>query len=153
MQDITFRDAVASDLPAIIAMYADNGIGASREQATDPLPDGYWRAFAAIEEDARHRLIVGEEAGEVVATLQLSFLPHLTNVGTERAQIEAVRVLGSRRGSRIGHALLEWAIQQARLRGCGQVQLTSNAVRADALRFYESLGFVASHVGMKLPLE
>ena len=152
MAELDFRDAVAADLPAIVAMYADDEIGTGREEVRDPLPDGYWLAFQAIADDPRHHLLVAEEAGEVVATLQLSFLPQLTNVGSERAQIEAVRVLGPRRGNGIGRMLVQRAMDLARERGCGMVQLTSNAGRADARRFYESLGFVPSHVGFKLPL-
>jgi GNAT superfamily N-acetyltransferase len=152
MAELDFRDAVAADLPAIVAMYADDEIGTGREEVRDPLPDGYGLAFQAIADDPRHRLLVAEEAGQVVATLQLSFLPQLTNVGSERAQIEAVRVLGPRRGNGIGRMLVQRAIDLARERGCGMVQLTSNAGRADARRFYESLGFVPSHVGFKLTL-
>lgn len=147
-----FREATPADLPAIIAMYADDPLGATREAATDPLPEEYWRAFREIERDPRHRLVVVEQDGETVGTLQLSFLPHLTHVGTERAQIEAVRVAASRRGSGLGRAVFAWAIDEARQRGCGLVQLTTNATREDAQRFYTSLGFRPTHVGMKLDL-
>ena len=152
MGHVLFRDAVATELPALIAMYADDDIGTSREEPTDPLPEGYLRAFHAIDGDPRHRVIVGVQDGEIVATLQLSFIPQLTDVGSERAHIEAVRVVRDRRGVGIGSAMLTWAIERARERGCGTMQLTSNSARTEARRFYESLGFVASHVGMKLPL-
>jgi GNAT superfamily N-acetyltransferase len=156
MAVLTFRDATADDLPRIVAMYADDDLGSGRESATDPLPDSYLRAFHEIDADPRHRLIVAEDAdaqGEVVATLQLSYLPQLSHRGSERAQIESVRVASTRRGGGIGRALMQWALDAARERGCPTVQLTTNTRRHDAHRFYESLGFTASHVGMKRPLD
>ena len=148
----TPRDAQLRDLPAIVALYADDVLGATREQPGEPLSPRYLEAFAAIDADPRHRLVVVEDDGEVVATLQLSFLPHLVRGGGERAQVEAVRVAASHRGSGLGRELVGWAVEQARERGCVLVQLTTDATRPDAHRFYESLGFTATHVGMKLPL-
>jgi GNAT superfamily N-acetyltransferase len=148
----TIRDAEERDLPAIVALYADDELGATREQPGEPLAAEYRRAFAAITDDPRTRLVVAEADGHVVATLQLTFLPHLVRLGGERAQIEAVRVASSRRGSGLGRELLGWAVDRARDRGCVLVQLTTDASRPDARRFYESLGFTASHVGMKLGL-
>jgi len=149
---VIVRDAEERDLPAVVALYADDELGATREQATDPLPVEYRRAFAAITDDPRHRLVLVEQDGRVVATLQLSFLPHLVRRGGERAQIEAVRVAADQRGNGLGRQLIGWAVDQARERGCVLVQLTTDATRPDAHRFYESLGFRASHVGMKLTL-
>jgi GNAT superfamily N-acetyltransferase len=155
MATLTFRDATADDLPRIVAMYADDDLGSGRESATDPLPESYLRAFQEIDADPRHRLIVAEDGdadGVVVATLQLSYLPQLSHRGSERAQIESVRVASARRGSGIGRALMQWAVEAAQERGCPIVQLTTNTTRRDAHRFYESLGFTASHVGMKRTL-
>lgn len=152
MTTLTFRDATADDVAFIVGMYADDALGATRESPADPLPPEYWSAFREIDDDPRHRLVVVEDAGERVATLQLSFLPHLTHVGTERAQIEAVRVASSRRGTGLGRTIFTWAIEEATRRGCGLVQLTTHAGRADAQRFYASLGFEPTHVGMKLDL-
>ena len=146
------RDAQEPDLPAIVALYADDELGSTREQPGEPLAPEYLRAFAEVTADPRTRLVVAEVAGEVVGTLQLSFLPHLVRRGGERAQLEAVRVASSQRGSGLGRQLIGWAVEQARLRGCVLVQLTTDAARADAHRFYESLGFTASHTGMKLAL-
>jgi GNAT superfamily N-acetyltransferase len=148
----TFRDATVEDLPLIVAMYADDELGATRESATDPLPESYLRAFREIDADPRHRVIVAEDAGEVIASLQLSYLPQLSYRGSERAQIESVRVSAPRRGSGLGRAMMLWAMDEARQRGCAIVQLTTNGQRHDAQRFYESLGFAATHVGMKRPL-
>ena len=97
--------------------------------------------------------MVGELDGRVVGTLQLTFIPSLTYRGGERAQIEAVRIEAGSRGRGVGRAMVRWAIGQARLRGCRLVQLTTDRRRPDALRFYESLGFRASHTGLKLPLD
>ncbi|MEV5707313.1 GNAT family N-acetyltransferase [Actinoallomurus sp. NPDC052274] len=146
--DVTFRDATRDDVPAIVALLADDAIGAGREGDID----AYWAAFAHIDADPRNRLIVAEVDGEVAGTLQLTFIPGLSRMGTERAQIEAVRVGSAHRGRGLGHRLIDWAIDEARRRGCGLVQLTSDKRRTDAIRFYESLGFEATHEGMKRPL-
>ena len=148
------RDADVADLPGIVAMYADDDLGATREEANDPLPEEYLRAFAEIRSDPRHRLVVAEDDdGALLATLQLSFVPHVVRRGGERAQIEAVRVARAHRGSGVGRQLLGWAVDQARARGCVLVQLTTDATRPEAHRVYERLGFTASHVGMKLLLD
>jgi len=150
---VLIRDARELDLASIVAMYADDALGRTRETASDPVQPEYFNAFRAIEADPRHRLVVVEDEGDVVGTLQLSFLPHLVLQGGERAHIEAVRVRWDRRGTRVGEALVQWAIEEARQRGCRLAQLTTNASRGDARRFYERLGFEGTHVGMKLPLD
>jgi GNAT superfamily N-acetyltransferase len=144
------RRALASDVPAIVALLADDPLGATRER--DPHDAAYQRAFAEVDADPAQLLVVAEQDGEVVGTLQLTVLPGLSHAGARRAQVEAVRVAAHRRGEGLGAALLRWAADEARHRGCAVVQLTSNASRADARRFYERLGFVASHTGFKLPL-
>ncbi|MFL6054318.1 MAG: GNAT family N-acetyltransferase [Actinoallomurus sp.] len=145
---VIFRSATEDDVPAIVALLADDAIGAGREGDVD----AYWAAFAEVEADPRNHLIVADIDGEVAGTLQLTYIPGLSRMGTERAQIEAVRVSGAHRGRGLGHQMIEWAIDEARRRGCGLVQLTSDKRRGDAIRFYESLGFTATHEGMKLPL-
>ena len=152
MNTLSFRDAAASDVPTIVAMYADDDLGATREDLSDPLPEAYWTAFREIQADPRQRLIVAERAGQIVAVLQLTFLAHLAMVGTKRAQVEAVRIRSDVRGEGLGRTLFHWVIAEARAQGCGLLQLTTNTVRDDARRFYESLGFVPSHIGMKLRL-
>ena len=149
---VPFRQAHRSDLPAIIAMLADDPLGAGREDVSDPPNPAYVSAFDAIERDPNQLLAVGELEGDVVACLQITFLPGLSRLGQWRGQIESVRVASSLRGTGVGRALFHWAIQQCRERGCGLVQLTSDKTRPDALKFYESLGFVASHEGFKLAL-
>lgn len=148
-----FRDARAEDVASIVRLYAEDELGATREVVADSPDEDYMRAFRQIDNNPSHRLVVAEDRGEVVATLQLSFLPHLVLHGGERAQIEAVRVRADRRGSGLGEALFAWAINEARGRGCRLVQLTTNATRPDARRFYERVGFQASHIGMKLTLD
>lgn len=149
---LTFRDATADDVPTIVALYADDDLGREREAPGDPLPEAYWTAFRAIDADPRHRLVVVEQDGAVVGTLQLSFLPHLAQIGMERAQLQAVRIAAPHRSRGLGRLLVAWAIDEARARGCGMVELTSDSRRPDAHRFYTAFGFVASHVGMKLDL-
>jgi GNAT superfamily N-acetyltransferase len=150
--NITIRPATRADIPAIVHLLADDPLGRLRERDEDPLPAAYYAAFAQIDGDPRHRLVVVEAQGEVVGTLQLTMLPYLTHQGGTRAQIEAVRVDRRYRSRSVGQALFEWAIEQARQAGCRLVQLTTNAEREDAHRFYARLGFVASHIGMKLDL-
>eukprot|EP00930_Biecheleria_cincta_P061609 TRINITY_DN47178_c0_g1_i1.p1 TRINITY_DN47178_c0_g1~~TRINITY_DN47178_c0_g1_i1.p1 ORF type:complete len:155 (-),score=10.64 TRINITY_DN47178_c0_g1_i1:97-561(-) len=149
------RPATIEDLPAIIRMLADDELGAKREDYHDgeDLPECYFDAFRKIDQDPSHELVVAEaEGGCIVGTLQLSLIPYLTHRGGTRAQIEAVRVCSESRGTGLGGQLLEWAIGRARERGCRLVQLTTDKMRPDALRFYLGLGFRASHEGLKLEL-
>ncbi len=146
------RRATRTDLPAIIGLLADDDLGRQRESPHEPLPESYYVAFAAIDADPRQVLVVGEIAGGIIATLQLTFIPYLAYRGGLRAQIESVRVDSRRRGGSLGRQLFLWAIERARQEGCHMVQLTTNASRADAQRFYTRLGFVPSHVRMKLNL-
>jgi GNAT superfamily N-acetyltransferase len=144
------RRAVATDVEAIVAMLADDPLGAEREKPGDP---AYLAAFEVIDADPHQYLAVAEdETGEVVGTLQLTFTSGLSRMGMTRATVEAVRVRSDQRGNGLGERMLRWAIDEARARGCGVVQLTTDASRVDAHRFYERLGFTASHVGMKLAL-
>jgi GNAT superfamily N-acetyltransferase len=147
------RPARVDDLPAIVALLAEDDLGALRETATDPLPASYHTAFAQIDRDPAHLLVVAESDERVVGTLHLTFLRYLTYTGGLRAHIEAVRVAQDARGSGLGRVLVGWAIEEARRRDAHVVQLTTDARRDGAQRFYESLGFRPSHVGMKLHLD
>ncbi|MBZ9871843.1 GNAT family N-acetyltransferase [Mesorhizobium sp. BR1-1-9] len=149
---ITFRKALASDLPALVAMLADDPLGAAREDASLPLAQGYVDAFDTIDADPNQLLAVAVDGADVVGTLQVSFLAGLSRKGAWRGQIEAVRVAGQRRSEGIGRLMIEWAVDQCRARGCGLVQLTTDKTRADAHRFYESLGFTGTHLGYKKTL-
>lgn len=149
-ETLLFRPATKADVAVIVEMLAADKLGARRERFEDPLPDSYYQAFAAIDKDPNHELMVVEMEGEVIGTLQLSFLPYLTYQGGWRAQIEAVRIRADKRGLGLGKAFFTWAIQRAKARGAHVLQLTSDKKRPDALRFYESLGFRASHEGFKL---
>jgi GNAT superfamily N-acetyltransferase len=147
------RRATAEDLPRIVQLLADDTLGATRERYADPLPAEYTDAFAAIDADPNQFLLVADVGGAVVGVLQITFIPGLTRLGSWRAMIEGVRVDGSQRGSGIGQQMVTWAIDEARRRGCRLMQLTTDKQRPDAHRFYERLGFVASHEGMKLQLD
>lgn len=146
---ITIRRATAADVDPIVAMLADDPLGATREKPGDP---AYLKAFEVIDADPHQFLAVADSDGEVVGTLQLTFTGGLSRLGMTRATVEAVRVRSDQRGGGLGERLVRWAIDEARARGCGLVQLTTDASRVDAHRFYERLGFTASHVGMKLQL-
>ena len=152
MNDLIFRRANAADLEDIVALLADDELGRRREDPDPPLNPRYIAAFAAIDADRNQFLAVVEEGGEIVGCLQLSFIPGLSRLGLWRGQIESVRIASSRRGGGLGKRMFEWAIDECRKRGCEIVQLTTDKSRADARRFYEQLGFVASHEGMKLAL-
>jgi ribosomal protein S18 acetylase RimI-like enzyme len=150
---VRIRPAVQTDLPAIVRMLADDVLGAQRECLDDPLPASYQAAFEAIARDPNNELVVVEgDDGRAVAVLQLTLTPYITHRGGWRATIEGVRVDSRLRGSGVGHALLRWAIARAKERGCHLVQLTTDKQRPEARAFYESLGFVATHEGMKLKL-
>ena len=155
---LTFRTATRADVPEILALLADDDISRARAAATgqpvsETVDAALWAAFEAIDADPRNELIVAEPAGGgVAATCQLTFTPSLSRGGAERMTIEAVRVRGDLRGRGVGRALLRWSLERARERGCRLAQLTTDKRRTDARRFYESLGFTASHEGMKLLL-
>jgi GNAT superfamily N-acetyltransferase len=150
---VRIRKARRDDVAAIVALLADDALGAAREVVSDPPAEGYDRAFDAIAADPRNLLVVGEDdAGRVVATLQMTFIPGLSNQGAELALIEAVRVASGLRGGGLGRKLVGWALDEARRRGCRFVELFTHASRVDAQRFYETLGFEKSHAGMRRAL-
>ena len=147
---IEIRDATLADLPAVVAMLADDTLGAARE--TGVVDAAYLEAFRAIQAEPNCRELVAVLDGAVVGCFQLNFLPGLGRRGAWRAQVEAVRVAQGRRGRGVGAAMMAWATARARERGCTLVQLTTDKRRHDAHRFYRRLGFEATHEGMKLAL-
>jgi ribosomal protein S18 acetylase RimI-like enzyme len=150
MTDVVIRRATRADLPGIIAMIADDQLGATRESVDDLTP--YETAFEAIDADPNQLLVVADRNGEPIGTLQLTIIPGLSRRGSSRGLVEAVRVAASARGIGLGTTLMEWAIEESRNRGCALVQLTSDKSRTDAHRFYDRLGFENSHEGFKLKL-
>ncbi|MFD9077664.1 GNAT family N-acetyltransferase [Streptomyces erythrochromogenes] len=144
------RPATEADLPAIVAMLADDPLGATRESPEDLTP--YRTALERLSGDPNQHVVVAVRAGRVVGTLQLTIVPGLSRKGATRAIIEGVRVHADERGSGLGTRFIEWAIEKSRAENCTLVQLTSDVTRTDAHRFYERLGFTASHVGFKLQL-
>ncbi len=154
MSDLSFREARREDLPAIVAMLADDGLGGGRETVlADGVDPTYAAAFDQMAQQAGNRLIVAEQDGELVGTMQFLVIPGLSRQGATRAQIEAVRVARKMRGQGIGDALLRHAIAEARAAGCKLIQLTSDKRRGRAHIFYERVGFVATHVGFKMDLK
>ncbi|MGY0060053.1 N-acetyltransferase family protein [Streptomyces sp. LZ34] len=150
MSDFEIRRATADDIPAIVAMLADDPLGARRESPDDLAP--YRAAFERIARDPGQHLVVAVRDGRTVGTLQLTVVPGLSRRGATRSIIEGVRIHADERGGGLGTQLIQWAIDASRREGCVLVQLTSDATRTDAHRFYERLGFEASHVGFKLAL-
>ena len=149
MSTLAFRAATAADLPAIIALLADDELAENREQASS---DNYAEAFAAMEAERYNHMLLAESAGRIVGALQLVFVPGLSRKGTRRAIIESVRVAADQRGQSVGTALMKEAIRLAREGGCGLVQLDSDTRRSRAHLFYRRLGFVQSHFGFKKQL-
>ncbi|MEU5887777.1 GNAT family N-acetyltransferase [Streptomyces sp. NPDC047461] len=150
MGDLEIRPAVAADVPAIVAMLADDPLGAQRESPDDLAP--YLTALERLVADPNQHLVVAVREDRVVGTLQLTIIPGLSRRGSTRSIIEGVRIHADERGSGLGTQLIEWAVDESRRQNCQLVQLTSDATRTDAHRFYERLGFENSHVGFKLPL-
>jgi ribosomal protein S18 acetylase RimI-like enzyme len=148
--EITIRPARRDDVPAIIAMLADDHLGRDRERLEDPLPSLYDDAFARVSGDPNIRLVVAEEGGRVVGCLQLCILPGLSSQGALRGLIEDVRVASDRRSRGIGEQVVQWAVGEAKARCCKLVELLTHHTRVDAQRFYERLGFARSHVGMTI---
>ncbi|MBO8187272.1 GNAT family N-acetyltransferase [Streptomyces spirodelae] len=149
-EEFTVRRATAEDIPEIVAMLADDPLGATRETPSDLAP--YRAAFDRIDADPNQHLVIAELDGGTVGTLHLTVIPGLSRRGSARSLIEAVRIHADHRGSGMGTWLIEWAVAESRRLGCVLVQLTSDATRVDAHRFYERLGFQASHLGFKMPL-
>ncbi|WP_406452341.1 GNAT family N-acetyltransferase [Streptomyces sp. NBC_00876] len=150
MSDLEIRPAAVGDLAEIVAMLADDPLGALRESPDDLTP--YRVAFRRLADDPNQHVMVAVRADRVVGTLQLTVIPGLSRRGSTRSVIEGVRVHADERGSGLGTRLIQWAVDESRRQDCQLVQLTSDATRTDAHRFYERLGFVASHVGFKLAL-
>jgi GNAT superfamily N-acetyltransferase len=146
------RRATGDDVAVIVALLADDMLGAARDGSFGSARADYMKAFADIEADPNNELYVVEDNGAVVGCFQLTFIPGLSRKGSTRCQIEAVRIASHRRGQGLGAAAMAWAIERARQRECALVQLTSDANRVDAHRFYERLGFTKSHAGFKLKL-
>jgi GNAT superfamily N-acetyltransferase len=148
-----FRKAIRADVPVILDMIVNDPLGKLREDVRDPLPEKYYRAFDIINaSDFQELMVVEDNEGKIIATFQLTFLQYLTYQGGLRAQVEAVRVHKDQRGKGVGEAVFQWMIQRCCERGAHLLQLTTDKKRPDALRFYEKLGFKASHEGMKLHL-
>ncbi|VFR34808.1 transcriptional regulator [plant metagenome] len=153
MPTTLFRRAAQADVAAIVALLGEDPISAARQAGVQVDPEAYVQAYQAIDADPNQLLAVAEEGGEIVGTLQLTFIPGLSRGGAWRGQIEAVHVSSARRGSGVGAAFLRWAIETCRARGCKLVQLTTDKRRVDAHRFYERLGFEGSHLGYKIKLD
>lgn len=149
---IEMRRATKDDLPAIVALLADDVRGRSRDDASLPLDPAYFEGFAAVDADPRQLLAVAVRDGAIVGTLQLSFIPGIGHKGAWRGQIEAVRIASQLRGQGLGGEMIAWAVDTCRSRGCRMVQLTSDKTRLDTHRFYAKLGFEQSHLGFKLTL-
>jgi ribosomal protein S18 acetylase RimI-like enzyme len=147
---ITLRRARRDDVGAIVRMLADDALGGPRERIEDPLPNSYFRAFETVDRDPNIQLVVAEEGGAVVGCLQLCILPGISSQGASRGLIEDVRVASNRRSRGIGEQMVQWAVAEARARGCKLVELLTNNARVDAQRFYARLGFARSHVGMTI---
>ncbi|WP_225832747.1 GNAT family N-acetyltransferase [Streptomyces sp. NK08204] len=150
MGDLEIRSATADDLPAIVALLADDPLGSQRESPDDMAP--YRAALQRLSADPNQRLVVAVRGDRVVGTLQLTIIPGLSRKGATRSIIEGVRVHADERGNGLGTQFIEWAIEESRRQKCQLVQLTSDSSRTDAHRFYERFGFTASHVGFKLQL-
>lgn len=148
--ELTIRPTTEADVPAIVAMLADDPLGATRESPDDLTP--YLAALKRLTADPNQHLVVAVRADRVVGTLQLTIVPGLSRKGATRSIIEGVRVHADERGGGLGTRFVEWAVEKSRAENCALVQLTSDVTRTDAHRFYERLGFTASHVGFKLQL-
>jgi ribosomal protein S18 acetylase RimI-like enzyme len=148
---VTIRPAKRDDVGAIVSMLADDPLGSARERLEDPLPQSYFKAFAALDHDPNIELVVAQDGeGTVVGCLQLCILPGLSSQGASRGLIEDVRVASHCRNRGIGEAMVQWAVEQARAKDCKLVELLTHHTRIDAQRFYERLGFARSHVGMTI---
>jgi ribosomal protein S18 acetylase RimI-like enzyme len=147
-KSVSIRPARREDVAAIVAMLADDHLGRARERVEDPLPESYYQAFEQVARDQNLTLVVAESEGRVVGCLQLAILPGISTQGGIRGLLEDVRVASDCRSRGIGEQLVQWAVAEAKARGCNLVELLTHQTRTDAQRFYKRLGFTASHVGM-----
>jgi len=152
MTELIFRRATEKDVPAIVAMLADDVLGASRETVGPESLSRYVNAFRTVDADANQFLLVVEDGTQMVGTLQLTFIAGLARGGLKRGLVEAVRVASDRRGEKIGEAMFAWVLEKCRHERCGIVQLTTDKSRTEAHRFYDRLGFEPSHIGYKMML-
>ena len=150
MMELYFRNATKNDLTTLVQMLGDDKLGSTREDSSTPINPRYIEVFTHINSDPNNELIVACLDEDIVGMLQLTFIPYLTYIGSWRCLIEGVRIHSGYRGKGLGKKLFEWSIQRAKERKCRLIQLTSDKTRGDAIKFYESLGFVASHEGFKL---
>ena len=149
-----FRKATKNDILAIVEMISDDELGKTRENFKTPLPNKYYKAFEYIDGNEHQELIVVENnKGEVIGTLQLTYIQYLTYCGGIRAQIEAVRIRKDQRGTGLGTKMFQWAIDKAKAKKAHVLQLTTDKKRPQAITFYKNLGFKDSHEGMKLHLD
>lgn len=152
MRTLSYRDATPADLAFIIGLIFDDAVAETPDRPDEPDHPRYLAALAAIDADPNQRLLVAEYEGRPAGTLQLTFIPGIARLGESRCLIEAVHIAPDLRSRGLGSQMIRWAIEEARTRGCGVVQLTSNKKRVDAHRFYQRLGFAQSHEGFKYSL-
>ncbi|WP_203136121.1 GNAT family N-acetyltransferase [Microbacterium sp. JZ31] len=149
--EFSVRAAESADLDVLVALIANDPVSAARGDTASPDDlDAYARGLEAVQADPRNVQLVAERDGVVIGTLQLTLIPGISRRGAARLQVEAVRVRDDQRSAGIGRALMRWVGDVAPTLGARLVQLTSDAQRVDAHRFYERLGYEASHVGYKL---
>ncbi len=150
--DLIIREAMAADLPTLVALLADDERGRKREHLADPLPQGYLDSFAAITADPRSKLIVAERDHRVVGTMQLVFIPGMTYQGAERMIVQSIFVDRDLRGQGIGEAMIRWAVDAARARGCRFISINTHRSRERAHKFYKHQGFKPTHIGFTYEL-
>ncbi len=150
---LTVRDATRGDIPTIVGLLADDGLGSTRETVDGPVPESYFAAFDAIASTPLVRLLVAETGGEIVGCMQLNLIPHISMKGGIRAQLQSMRIRGDKRNQRLGETFIRMAMDIARGAGCTMMELTTDNSRDDAHRFYQRLGFQATHQGMKIRLD
>lgn len=146
---LTYRKAVEADLPFIVKLLTDDAVRATDDRPDEPFHPRYVASLRELETDPNQMMMLAMLGDETVGTIQLTFIPGISGLGTKRCLVEAVHIAPTHRSKGLGSQMIQWAIEQARQRGCGMVQLTSNKKRLDAHRFYERLGFLKSHEGFK----
>ena len=139
MTTLHVRHARRDDLDALLALYAqlnpDDG-AAPREKLAATLD-----AIVASEQFA---IVVGTQAGRVVATCYLNVIPNLTRGGASYAVIENVVVDAMLRGTGLGRQVMAFALDEAWRRGCYKSLLQTGSRDPRVSRFYKSCGFSAS---------
>ncbi|MFI6575593.1 GNAT family N-acetyltransferase [Nocardiopsis sp. NPDC050513] len=143
------RAAIRSDLGAILRLLRELGDSTDTQSAHVRMSSAAVRAWTRMEGDPDRMVLVAEERGQIIGTLDLLIVANLTHDAQPWAVVDNLVVDPQRRGGGIGRALMEDALDRATRAGCYKVELLAHESRDRASGFSAALGFDASHEGFR----